>query len=177
MEALSSEFFMVLYSHFVEKVLPQAPVSYAKKFSRLRKKFPEIQIIDASRLDKIAHRLKILWDEEAAVLPGCMTAVYDLFRGIATQIWFDPDAADSEFNRAVEILPGLAEGSLVLGDRLYCSLQLFRILRENHSFGLFRRNRSISFQKVRLLWKGEVNGEQVEDWLILAGAEKEEVEP
>ena len=175
-KALSSEFFMVLYSHFVEKVLPQAPVSYAKKFSRLRKKFPEIQIIDASRLDKIAHRLKILWDVEAAVLPGCMTAVYDLFRGIATQIWFDPDAAASEFNRAVEILSGLTEGSLVLGDRLYCSLQLFRILRENHSFGLFRRNRSISFQKVRLLWKGEVNGEQVEDWLILAGAEKEKVE-
>ena len=44
-KALSSEFFMVLYSHFVEKVLPQAPVSYAKKFCRLRKKFPEIQIM------------------------------------------------------------------------------------------------------------------------------------
>ena len=65
---------------------------------------------------------------------------------------------------------------MVLGDRLYCSLQLFRILRENHCFGLFRRNRSISFQKVRLLSKGEVNGAQVEDWLILAGAEKEKVE-
>lgn len=175
-KAMSSKFFMALYAHFVEKVLPKAPVKYARRFSRLRKKFPEIQIIDASRLDKIAHRLKILWTEEGAVLPGCLTAVYDLFRGIATQIWFDPDAADSEFNRAVEILPGLTEGSLVLGDRLYCSLQLFRILRENQSFGLFRRNRTISFQKVRLLGKGEVNGNQVEDWLILAGAEKEKVE-
>jgi hypothetical protein len=175
-KAWSSKFFMALYAHFVEKVLPQAPVSYAKKFSHLRKTFPEIQIIDASRLDKIAHRLKILWAEEGAVLPGCLTAVYDLFRGIATQIWFDPDAAASEFNRAVEILPGLTEGSLVLGDRLYCSLQLFRILRENHCFGLFRRNRTISFQQVRLLSKGEVNGAQVEDWLILAGAEKEKVE-
>ena len=171
-KAMSSKFFMAVYAHFVEKVLPKAPVRYARKFAALRKRFPEIQIIDASRLDKIAHRLKILWNEEAAVLPGCMTAVYDLFRGIATEIWFDPDAADSEFNRAVEILPGLTEGSLVLGDRLYCSLQLFQILRENHSFGLFRRNRTISFQKVRLLWKGEVNGDQVEDWLIVAGAEK-----
>jgi len=175
-KALSSEFFMALYSHFVEKVLPQAPVSYASKFSRLRKKFPEIQIIDGSRLDKIAHRLKILWGEEGAVLPGCLTAVYDLFRGIATQIWFDPDAAAAEFNRAVEILPGLTEGSLVMGDRLYCSLALFRILRENHSFGLFRRNKSISYQKIRLLWKGKVNEDQVEDWLILAGAGKEKIE-
>ena len=175
-KAMSSKFFMALYAHFVEKVLPKAPVRYARKFFDLRKRFPQIQIIDASRLDKIAHRLKILWAEEAAVLPGCMTAVYDLFRGIATEIWFDPDAADSEFNRAVEILPGLTEGSLVLGDRLYCSLQLFRILRENHCFGLFRRNRTISFQKVRLLSKQEVDGAQVEDWLILAGAEKEKVE-
>jgi len=175
-KALSSKFFMALYAHFVEKVLPKAPVRYARRFSLLRKKFSEIQIIDASRLDKIAHRLKILWAEEGAVLPGCLTAVYDLFRGIATQIWFDPDAAASEFNRAVEILSGLTEGSLVLGDRLYCSLQLFRILRENHCFGIFRRNRTISLQQVRLLWKGEVNGAQVEDWLILAGAEKEKVE-
>lgn len=171
-KATSSKFFMALYAHFVEKVRPKTPRRYARKFSLLRKKFPEIQIIDASRLDKIAHRLKILWTEEGAVLPGCLTAVYDLFRGIATEIWFDPDAADSEFNRAVEILPGLTEGSLVMGDRLYCSLQLFRILRENHCFGLFRRNRTISYQKIRLLSKEEVDGAQVEDWLILAGAEK-----
>jgi hypothetical protein len=174
-KGMPSEFFMALYTHVVEKVLPTAPERYARKFAGLRKRFPKIEIIDASRLDKIAHRLKILWNEEAAVLPGCVTAVYDLFRGFATEIWFDPDAADSEFNRAVEILAGLTEGSLVLGDRLYCSLQLFKILRENHSFGLFRRNRTISFQKVRLLWKGDVNGAEVEDWLILAGAgEKKE---
>jgi hypothetical protein len=173
---LSSEFFMALYAHFVEKVLPKAPAMYARKVSHLQKKFPQVLVIDGSRLDKIAHRLKILWAEESAVLPGCLTAVYDLYRGIATQVWFDPDAAASEFNRAVDVLPGMTEGSLILGDRLYCSLELFRILKANHSFGVFRRNRTISFERVRLLSKEDMNGGQVEDWLIRAGAGKEKVD-
>jgi hypothetical protein len=38
-----------------------------------------VEIFDGSRLDKIAHRLKILWPEKAAVLPGCLLAVYDIY--------------------------------------------------------------------------------------------------
>ena len=69
-KVMSSEFFMSLYTHVVEKVMPTAPERYARKFADLRKRFPKIQIIDASRLDEIAHRLKILRTEEGAVLPG-----------------------------------------------------------------------------------------------------------
>ena len=67
---------------------------------------------------KIAQRLKILWDERAAVLPGCLTAVYDLPRGIATQLWFDQDAAPSEFKRGMVAVGTFKAGTLVLGDRL-----------------------------------------------------------
>jgi hypothetical protein len=175
-QGLSSRFFMALYSHFVEAMLPKTPSRFAQEFAYLRKKYSEVQIIDASRLDKVAHRLKILWDEDGAVLPGCLTAVYDLYRGIATQLWFDPDAAAAEFNRAEEILPGLTEGTLLMGDRLYCSLEIFRILQKNHSFGLFRRNKTISFEKVRLLSREEIDGAQIEDWLIRAGAGKDPIE-
>lgn len=172
-KALSSGFFMALYHRFVEAVLPQAPAFYSGKVARLRKKFTDVNIIDGSRLDKIAHRLKILWPQEAAVLPGCLTAVYDLYRGFAHQLWFDHDAAASEFDRGLRAVECLAEGTLLLGDRLYCSIQLFSALNTQKCFGVFRRNRTVSFQKVRLLSRVERKGRIVEDWLIKAGTGKE----
>ena len=83
---LSSDFFMVLYCRFVDQISPKAPKRYCHEVAHLQKRFSNVVVIDGSRLDKIAHRLKILWPEKAAVLPGCVLAVYDIFRGIATQL-------------------------------------------------------------------------------------------
>jgi len=167
-----SSFFMALYHHFVERVLPDAPAAYCQEVSYLRQRFSEVLVIDGSRLDKIAHRLKLFWSEEAAILPGCLTAVYDLFRGIATQLWFDPDAAEAEHKRGVMAVECLGKGTLLLGDRLYCTIKLFCALAENECFGLFRRNKTVGITKVRLLKKFK-NGEQtVEDWLVIAGTER-----
>jgi hypothetical protein len=175
-KGFSSEFFMALYHHLLDEVLPKAPTNYASDVAHLKDEFAEVAIIDGSRLDKIAHRLKILWDEEAAVLPGCLTAVYDLFRGVATQLWFDRDAAGSEFKRGMMAAECLARNSLLLGDRLYCAIQLFQLLQDNHCFGLFRRNRTVGIRKVRRLSKRKVEGGgTLEDWLVEAGKEKIEL--
>jgi hypothetical protein len=166
---LPSGFFMGLHSRFVDSILPKAPKQYCGELKHLQEKFSDIVIFDGSRLDKIAHRLKILWSEKAAVLPGCLLAVYDLYRGIATQLWFDPDAAASEFKRALDAVDCLGPGTLVMGDRLYCALELFRTLERNECFGLFRRTKALSIKKVRRLTRRRVGEGILEDLIVRAG--------
>lgn len=174
-KGFSYGFFMALYNHFIDGVLPKVSRHYSQGIAHLGEKFSEVLVIDGSRLDKIAHRLKILWSEEAAILPGCLSAVYDLFRGITRQLWFDPDAASSEFNRGINAVECLPHDILLIGDRLYCSIQLFFALRENESFGLFRRNKSINLNKIRRISKVKLEEGIVEDWLVEAGKEKVEL--
>ncbi len=170
-QALSSGFFMALYTRFVDLVVPEAPKEYCREVRHLQEKFTDVVVIDGSRLDKVAHRLKILWQEKAAILPGCILAVYDLFRGFATQLWFDADAAASEFKRACLAVPGLRPGTLMLGDRLYSSLAMFRLLEENGSFGLFRRTKRLSIKKIRLLERMALaGGGRIEDLIVEAGS-------
>jgi len=169
-KTLSSTFFEVLYSEFVTRAIKEAKPCFARKLAGLQERFSSVVVIDASRLDKIFHRLKILWNEKAVVLPGCITAIYDLFRGVAPQIHFDADAAASEHNRAVLALQGLPEGSLVLGDRLYCSLDLFNLLDELKCFGVFRRIKSIKIKKLtKLSSTPQEDGSILEDWIVEAG--------
>lgn len=165
---LSSLFFMTLYHRFLKGVLAKAPKRYCQEVHHLEKRFSSVLAIDGSRLDKIAHRLKITWNEKAAILPGCLTAVYDLFRGIATELWFDVDAASSEFKRGLFAIETLPPDSLLLGDRLYCSIQIFQALNEHGSFGVFRRNKTVKLTKVRRLSTAKVDGGKVEDWLVEA---------
>ena len=169
-KGFSSAFFMGLYTRFIAEVERDAPKQYCGQVAYLRDRFSAVVILDGSRLDKIAHRLKILWSEKAAVLPGCLLAVYDIFRGIATQLWFDPDAAASEFDRAIRAAECLGPETLATGDRLYCTLKLFRLLTEQGSFGLFRRNKTLSFKKIRRLSRIRANGAVIEDLLVRAGA-------
>jgi Transposase DDE domain len=166
----SSTFFEVLYSEFIARLLKEARPCFARKLEGLTKRFSQVLVIDGSRLDKIAHRLKILWNEKAVVLPGCLTALYDLLHGVAHQIWFDGDAAASEHNRAALVFQTLGEGTLVLGDRLYCSLELFNTLDGQKCAGVFRRTKSIKIKKVELLSKTVLeDGSVLEDWLVEAG--------
>ena len=172
----SSAFFMALYHRFLDSVVPKAPKRYCQEVRHLDGKFSELLAIDGSRLDKIAHRLKILWKEEAAVLPGCLTAVYDLFRGIATELWVDADAGASEFKRGLLAVETLRPGTLLLGDRLYCSIQILHCLERNGCFGVFRRNKSVGIRKIRELSKVKLEEGTVEDWLVEAGSGKKRIE-
>lgn len=170
-QTLSSSFFFALYVNFIESLQKSALEIYAPKVQHLKKRFSGIQIIDGSRLDVIAHRLKILRRQEAAILPGCLTALYDIFRGYAVQLWFDPDAAASEYTRARLVLETLSPRELILGDRLYCSLELFEILEKVHAFGLFRLKKNLKVVEVERLSSEKEDGALIEDWLVDVGAE------
>jgi hypothetical protein len=59
----------------------------------------------------------LLRDVRAPVLPGCLTAFYDLYCGIVRYLAFN--AAASELPRATMALATVPQGTLVVGDRLY----------------------------------------------------------
>jgi len=169
-QTLDFSFFLALYHRFVELVEKETPGRFGKCVAHLRDAFTTILIIDGSKCDKIAHRLKVLRKVRAAVLPGCLTAVYDLSRGFATRLYFWPDAAMSEFKRTLEVIETFPSGSLLLGDRLYCSIELFHCLEARECFGLFRFNKTLKYRKLRRLSRKDVNGGLLEDFLVAIGA-------
>jgi Transposase DDE domain len=139
-QGLHWRFFASLYAAFVAQVLPTAPSCYAQPLQPLRERFAEVWVADGSRLDAVVHRLKLLRDVRAPVLPGCLTAFYELYRGIARALDFDPDAAAGELPRAITALAKVPTGTLVVGDRLYGVGAFFAALTTQGLAGLCRRN-------------------------------------
>jgi len=116
---LHPRFFNRLFHEFIARLAPEAPTNYGEDAASLLSSYKDVWIIDGSRLAKILKRLKILQNMKAAVLPECMKAAYDLFRGIPRMVEFYPDAAISESQRADEFLKKIPPGILLVGDRLY----------------------------------------------------------
>jgi Transposase DDE domain len=151
LEALRPHLFQSVYEAFTASILPKAPPAYASWMNDLMKCFPELHIVDGSRLDAVCRGLGILRDVRARVLGGCMTVFYDLYRGISRQVLFFPDAAQAELPRALSALEWIAKGSLIMGDRLYASVQYFHLLNGLGLFGLFRKNGRLKIKRVEVL--------------------------
>lgn len=169
-QTLKWTFFDALYHGFAKSLTRSAPPAYEAQWASLRKHFPEVWIVDGSRLDAVAHRLKILWDVRAAILPGCLIAFYDMFRGYPRILHFDPNAAEAEMNRVRHALVQVPVGTLLLGDRLYASVKLFEDLTSQGVWGLCRLKDGLSMKKLQLLSRRRVNGGVLEDWLIDLGS-------
>jgi hypothetical protein len=170
-KTLNWQFFHALYYAFTQRLLGEAKPVFAGSLSGLRERFPHLLLIDGSRLDPIAHKLKILRNLAAAILPGCMTVVYDLFNGVTRQVLFDPDAAAPELLRAVPLLDSLPNGSLLVGDRLYASIQFFWELSRRGLEGLFRLNGKLTVERRHLISRRQGGGRAViEEWLVDVGS-------
>jgi Transposase DDE domain len=172
-QTLHWRFFANLYEAFVAQVLPQAMPGYAAPLHTLREHFPEVWIVDGSRLDAVAHRLKLLREVRARVLPGCVTAFYDLYRGITRHLDFNPDAAAGELPRAMAALTHVPQGTLLLGDRLYGVGAFFAALTSRGIAGLGRRNGCQSWRWLRELSKTCVAGGTAWDTLIEVKGKKD----
>lgn len=170
-KTLHWKFFHALYYAFTQRVLGEAKPVFGSSVSGLRERFPNLFLIDGSRLDPIAHKLKILRNTAASILPGCMTVVYDLFHGVTRQVLFDPDAAAAELLRAVPILSSLPQGSLIVGDRLYASIQFFWDLGKRGLWGVFRLNGNLKVERQHLISRKQGGGRTiVEEWLVTVGS-------
>src|SRR5262245_41092966 len=82
---LRPAFFAEVFQRFTARLVTAVPPRYAAEVAPVRARFATIVILDGSRLAAIAHRLKLLWNERAVVLPGCLLGVYDLGRGLCRQ--------------------------------------------------------------------------------------------
>jgi hypothetical protein len=153
-QRLNWHFFANLYEAFLLQVLPQAQPCYASPVHTLREYFPEVWIVDGSCLDAVTKRLKLLWDVRAQVLPGCLTAFYDLYCGIVRHLAFNADAAAGELPRAIAALEHVPEGTVLVRDRLYGVGAFFAALSERGLCGLCRRNGRQSWRWLRELSNG-----------------------
>lgn len=167
---LRPAFFREVFRRFTQRLLAEVPLRYAAPLAPVRSRFTDILIVDGSRLAAIAHRLKLLWNERAVVLPGCLLAVYDLGRGVCRELHFCADAAASEMTRAKTVLTALARDTLVVGDRLYSTADFFAALGRQGCWGLFRRHRRLGLQKLQRLRKRRHLRGCLEDWLVHAGS-------
>jgi len=166
---LRPAFFAEVFRRFTARVVTAVPPRYVAEVASVRTRFADLVVIDGSRLAAIARRLKLLWDERAVVLPGCLLGLYDLGRGLCRALAFEADAAASELTRAMAVLETLAQDTLVLGDRLYCTAAFFEALHAHRCWGLVRRNRQLSLHKLERLRKRRYAGGVLEDWLVRAG--------
>lgn len=166
---LRPAFFAEVFRRFTARLVATVPPRYAAEVAPIGRRFADVVILDGSRLAAIAHRLKLLWDNRAVVLPGCLLGVYDLGRGVCRVLAFHPDAAASELTRAVAVVPELPLDTLVLGDRLYCTAAFFEALHVQGCWGLVRRNRQLRLHKLQRLRKRRHADGVLEDWLVRAG--------
>lgn len=167
---LRPAFFAEVFQRFTARLLAQVPARYAAPLAPVQARFAAIVILDGSRVAAIARRLKLLWNERAVILPGALLAVYDLGRGLCQALHFSADAAASEMTRAKAAVRELARDTLVLGDRLYGTVDFFATLHAHGCWGLVRRNRLVSLQKLQRLRKRRHAGGSLEDWLVRAGS-------
>lgn len=169
-QGLRPGLFKAIYGAFIESILPKAPAAYASWMKGVRKHFPEVHIVDGSRLDAVCHGIGILREERAQVLPGCVTVFYDLFRGIARQVLFFPNAAEAELPRAQPALHQIVKGSLVVGDRLYASIQYIHLLIELELHGLFRRNGRLKIKHLKMFSRKQGSRSFLEEVLVVVGS-------
>lgn len=168
----SWKFFREVFSRFIEGLVGLAKPRFCAPLAGLRERFTDVVLIDGSRVAAIAHKLKILWDQRAVVLPGCLLGVYDLFRGIPRILEFSVDAAAGELTRAKEVLVRIKRGTLIVGDRLYAMGAFFEELRQKRLWGLFRRNRRMGLHRLgrkparKKRWKGGL----LTEWRVMAGS-------
>ena len=168
-ERLRPHFFQALYEAFVVRLVPEAPTTYAAAVATLRERFPEVWILDGTRLDAVAHRLKLTWDVRSPLLPGCLLVFYDLFRGLPRQIAFCADAARSELRRAHELLAQVPPGTLLVADRLYASVAFFEALTQHHLWGLCRLNRRLKVRQLNVLRRVQRGGGTLTERLVEIG--------
>jgi hypothetical protein len=169
-ERLRPQFFQALYEAFVARLVPDALTTYAAAVQGLRQRFAEVWIVDGSRLDAVAHRLKLTWNVRSPLLPGCLVVLYDLFRGFPRRLSFCADAARSELQHALEQLDHIPPQTLLIADRLYASVKLVAALTEREVWLLCRRNRRLTLRQQRWLRRCQLKGGTLMERLVLVGS-------
>jgi hypothetical protein len=175
-QELRWEFFRDLFDGFARRALADAPAAFETSTQAALPGFASVWVVDGSRLDAVAHRLKVLWDERVVVLPGGLLVLYDLYRGVPRHVAFSEDALRGEVPLLRGQLDRVPPGTLLLGDKAYCSHRLFGELAARGIFALVRCTKAIGLERLERLGRAEHDGARVEDEIVLAGDPKRPAE-
>jgi hypothetical protein len=163
------EFFSDLFEAFSASALADHAPAFEEDLRQALPAFPEVFVVDGSRLDAIAHRLKVLWDERAVVLPGSLLVLYDLYRGVPLRVRFDEDSNRAEVPALKSELDAVRKGALLLGDRAFCSHRLFGDLTKRGIWAVVRCTKAIGIERVSELSRADHDGGVLLDTLVVAG--------
>jgi hypothetical protein len=169
-ERLRPHFFQALYEAFIAELVTDARSLYAASVSGLRERFSEVWILDGTRLDRVAHRLKLTWDVRSPLLPGCLLVLYDVFRGFPRQIAFCADAARHEMRRAHELVGRIPPGTLLVADRLYASMPFVAALGQHQLWLVCRLNRLLKVTPEKVLGRVQRGGGTLTERLVMVGS-------
>jgi hypothetical protein len=140
-QSLRPAFFHNVFQRFVQAIQPLSPGRFASHLTEALSSFPEVLVLDGSKLHKVARTLKVARITTAAILPGSLEAVYDLRRGLLRNLIFSPDGTQGEKHLLLEALASIPRGSLLVYDRYACYTTYWK---EMASHGLFLLTRASS---------------------------------
>jgi hypothetical protein len=173
--SLRPTFFRNLFLRFTLAIQCELSFNFASDLSVDVSIFPEIYVIDGSRLAKVGRVLKVARNTTKAIIPGSMEALYDLRRGVLRDLWFDPDGARSEMAMLDEILGSVREGALLINDRYYPKPVIWRKMADKKLWMVSRYNATVGKHKIRSLQKIRNSKVAVDDWIVeMGGSQKAE---
>jgi len=168
-QTLSWSFFATLFERFRARLASMAPRTFCGGLRPLLRRIPHVVALDGSKLDPVRRRLKMVWRDRRAVLPGMVVAFYDLATGTLARLVFKPAVNSSEFRAAMSALDGLVRGTLLVADRTFGVPKFFDLLDERGLLGLSRRFSAVKIRRGSRLAARPTDSGEVEDWEVSAG--------
>jgi hypothetical protein len=175
--SLRPTFFRNLFLRFTIAIQCELALNFASDLSVDVKAFPEIYVIDGSRLAKVGRVLKVARNTTKAIIPGSMEALYDLRRGVLRDLWFDPDGARSEMAMLDQVLGSVQEGALLINDRYYPKPVIWRKMADKKLWMVSRYNATVKKRKLKSLRKVRNSKVTIDDWLVEMGGSQYNEEP
>lgn len=161
---LKPEFFRRVFEALRARLEAAEPARYATRWQAVAERFGgRIWAVDATSLDPVARRLKVLQRDRRVPIPGTVIAFQDLRRGTVARMRYERELQGQEGPCAREALAEVPPDTLVLGDRLYGMPVFLEAAKQRGVNVLVRRNRVVAFAAERRLSSAEVDGARLTD--------------
>jgi len=169
-QGLRAEFFAHLFEAFREELEAAEPPCFAREQHALAERLGgPIWILDGSSLDKVARRLKVLWNDRRVPLPGLILAFYDLCAGRLARFHHTRELQPQEGPQARELLAQVPAGTLLVVDALYGTPVFLQAAAAHKLRVLARRHGKVKYREERRLSRHTVDGARIEDWVVTYG--------
>lgn len=163
-------FFRNIFKRFTEGLTSELKNNFNQGVGLSEVHFPNVYVIDASRLHKVGRVLKVARKITKAILPGSIEAAYNLRKGILHDLWFDPDGARSEKAMLQEMIDSFKPGDLLLADRYYCRPVTWRQIEAAGLWMVSRHNASVTRKKkLEVLQTIRLDDLAIDDWIVEMG--------